>query len=204
MKIVYILDSLSSKSGTERTIIEKANYLSERFGYNVYIIVCTQLPEQPNAYNLSNYVKQIYLQIPYHFQYRYKYPKRLWIKISLYKQLKDSLYRVIRELSPDILIGTNYYIADIVCSINCNAKKIIECHITRNYVLSGKRSKKNSLSKLFIELYKKYYFKVIEFRANAIVTLTEEEKKLWNNVNRVEVIPNFSTMNVFQTSLCNT
>ena len=80
MKITYIYSTLATTGGTERMITEKVNYYSERFGYDVTIITCFQCDDEANFFPISSKVKQINLGIPYYTQYKYKYPKRLWIK----------------------------------------------------------------------------------------------------------------------------
>lgn len=78
MRIVYIIDTLSTKGGAERIISEKMNYMATRYGYDVSIITCYQFPDSmPNCYYLSDKVKQINLCIPLHEQYRHPYPQRL-------------------------------------------------------------------------------------------------------------------------------
>ena len=84
MKIVYVIDSLASKGGAERIIINKMEYLATRFGYDVSIIACYQDDETPNAYpvpeQVSQYKLRNYLSIP---QYQYRYPYRLLVKQRL-------------------------------------------------------------------------------------------------------------------------
>ena len=58
---------MAATGGTERMITEKANYLSERFGYNVTIISCFQHPDEENFFKLSPKVKQINTNIPRDF-----------------------------------------------------------------------------------------------------------------------------------------
>lgn len=204
MKIVYITETLVSNGGTERMVSEKANYLAERFGYEVYIIVCTQRQEQSNAYHLSNHIKQIYLGVPLYSQYKYKYPKRLWIKQKIEREFRYLLTKEIHSLDPDILIGIGHFKADVICNIECKAKKIIECHEARYYTLSGMSQHQNVISKLFLYLFRKRYFKIIEKKADTVVTLTQGDKQLWNKAKHVEVIPNFSPMPIHQTSSCET
>ena len=72
MKIVYILQSLAFKGGTERVITEKVNYLVEHFNYDIYIITFTQQPTESNCYHLSDQIKQINLDIHDYTVYRYK------------------------------------------------------------------------------------------------------------------------------------
>lgn len=202
MTIVYVMESLVPKGGTERIISEKANYLAEQYKYNVYIITCTQQQDQPNAFQLSSSVHQIKLAIPYYSQYCYKYPKRFFVKLSINKKLKEAIIEAVQQINPDILIGIGHYKADLISSIKCRAKKIIECHEARFFTQSGMANHQNVLSKLFTKFYRKLYFRTIERKADVIVTLTEGDKLLWNKAKRIEVIPNFSNIQVSQISSC--
>lgn len=202
MTIVYVMESLVPKGGTERIISEKANYLAEQYKYNVYIITCTQQQDQPNAFQLSSSVHQIKLAIPYYSQFCYKYPKRFFVKLSINKKLKEAIIEAVQQINPDILIGIGHYKADLISSIKCRAKKIIECHEARFFTQSGMANHQNVLSKLFTKFYRKLYFRTIERKADVIVTLTEGDKLLWNKAKRIEVIPNFSNIQVSQISSC--
>ena len=202
MTIVYVMESLVPKGGTERIISEKANYLAEQYKYNVYIITCTQQQDQPNAFQLSSSVHQKKLAIPYYSQYCYKYPKRFFVKLSINKKLKEAIIEAVQQINPDILIGIGHYKADLISSIKCRAKKIIECHEARFFTQSGMANHQNVLSKLFTKFYRKLYFRTIERKADVIVTLTEGDKLLWNKAKRIEVIPNFLNIQVSQISSC--
>lgn len=202
MTIVYVTETLSPRGGTERIITEKANYLAERYKYKVYIISCTQRQDQPNTFPLSPSVEQIKLGIPYYSQYRYKYPKRLFIKLSLNKRLKRSITETIQKINPDILIGIGHYKADIVCSINCRAKKIIECHEARLFTLLETGKNISLISRINTFLFRNLYFRTIEKKADAIITLTEGDRKEWGKAHFTKVIPNFSTMSVSRVSNC--
>lgn len=196
MTIVYILESLVPQGGTERIITEKANYFAEQYKYDIYLVTCTQQQDQANAFPLSPSVKQIKLGIPYYSQYRYKYPKRLFVKLSLNRKLKKAVTAVVQQINPDILIGIGHYQADFVCSINCQAKKIIECHETRQFTLREAGEKRSWLSRMSTFLLRHHYFKAIEKKADAVVTLTEGDRKEWERARQATVIPNFSTMSV--------
>lgn len=202
MKLLYIVESLVPKGGTERIISEKANYFSEKFGYEIYIISCTQKDNQSNAFPLSKSVKQINLGIPYYSQYRYKYPKRLWVRYSINKELRRSLSTIIKSVNPDILIGIGHFKADFVCTIKCQAIKIIECHEARAFTLLETGKRKSLVSRLYISLYRKKYFYTIEKKANAVITLTEGDKNEWCKAKHTRVIPNFSMMYVSRFSNC--
>lgn len=202
MKIAYIYSTFAATGGTERMITEKVNYLSERLGYNVTVITCFQHENEANYFPISPKAKQINLCIPWYSQYKYKYPKRLWVKWRINKLMQTSLNQVINQVNPDILIGVSRFKANSVSKIKCNAKKIIECHeVKYNTVLYIKKNHSFSI-RVFLKLYKYTYFKTIEHHADAVVTLTEDDKLLWKSAKRTEVIPNFSTMHISQYSDC--
>ena len=162
MKIVYIIGSFVIKGGAERILSEKANYFADKCRYDVTIVICTQYPKQSNAYYLSNAVKQIFLDIPLYSQYKYKYPMRLWIKRATNNLLRKSLTKCIQSLNPDYLIGMGHFKANMICSIDCRAKKIIECHEARYFTQSSYANHQSQIIKLFTKFYRKRYFRTIE------------------------------------------
>ena len=195
MKIVYVIDSLGSKGGAERILSDKMNYLATHFNNNVFVITCYQNPLiTPNVYYLSDQVKQINLNISYYSQYKYKYPKRLWVKYSIHRELCRQLKNTIFEIKPDILIGLSYFMGDFVSSIKCNASKIIESHEARIFTLSDNGLNRSWLSKIYMKFYRWAYFRTIETNADVVVTLTQGDAIEWKKARRVEVIPNFTTM----------
>lgn len=201
VKITYIVSSLAQKGGVERIISEKMNYFSDRLGYDVYVVTCFQITKsQKNTFTLSDNVKQINLQFPLHKQYNYNYPKRLWVKWRLNKQFKNLLQQVVQQINPDILITLSYFYADFICSIPCHAVKIVESHEPRTYTLSTREyDLKYSLIKwCYQNLYRILYLRRVERYADVIVTLTKGDAKLWQRANRIEVIPNFTTMNIIE------
>lgn len=202
MKIVYVLPTLAWKGGAERIISEKANYLAEHYGYEVTIVTILQSDTQPNVYPLSNQVNQMNLHIPNYQQFKYSYPKRFFVQLKLRNQLINDLTRTVQQIDPDILIGVSYYYANHVCSINCRAKKIIECHDGRQSVISDFIPNNSFLTPLMVRIHKFLYFKEIEKKADTIVTLSSEAKDLWKHVRHVIVIPNFCNMNISYQSDC--
>lgn len=196
MTITYVVETLYTRGGTERILSEKANYLSDRYGYNVHIISCTQKQDQPNAFPLSPSVKQTCLGIPLYSQYRYRYPKRLFVKLSLNKILRKSVTDLIQKINPDILIGIGHFKADMISTIDCHAKKITECHESRVFTLLENRVNKTLLSSIYLYFFRNKYFQIIEKNTDVVITLTNDDKKEWQKAKCTEVIPNFSTMSV--------
>ena len=186
-----------SSGGTEKMLSEKASYLVDVFGYDVTIISCTQIAGQANTFPLSQNVKQINLAIPYYRQYHYGYPKRLLVKWETNQALKKLLTKTIHQIDPDIVIGVARFAADIVTTIKCRAKKIIECHEARPFIMADMEGNRALVSRLYTNLImKKRYFRMIERHADVVVTLTEGDSHLWKKARHLEVIPNFSTMTV--------
>lgn len=202
MKITYIFTTLAKTGGTERIISQKASYYADKFGYDVTIINCFQQDQDANHYPMSKKIKQINLGIPYFSQYKYKYPKRLWIKWQMNKQLKKSIRQYVQKVDSDILIGISYFKADIVSTVKCRAKKIIECHEAKPFTHSDLKRKRSLLSRAYLYYKRFFYFRTIEHNADAIITLTEGDKMLWKHVKYIDVIPNFSTMPITKYSDC--
>ena len=201
MKIAYIIDSLGSKGGAERILSEKMNYLATHYGYDVHVITCYQDPRiTPNAYFLSEKIKQVNLCIPYYTQYKYKYPKRLWVKNSIYRKLLKKLRETILQIDPDILIGLGYFRADTVCNIKCRAAKIIESHQSRTFTLTSQGLDRSFFTKAYMNVFRRLYFRTIEKKADVVVTLTDGDAQLWKKAKRVMVIPNFTNLPVIKHS----
>ena len=202
MKIAYVFSTLAKTGGTERMITDKANYYAEKFGYDVTIINIFQQDKDANFYLLSNKVKQFNIGIPYFSQYHYKYPKRLWIKWQLNRQIKQCIKQYVQKVDPDILIGISFFKANHVSKVKCKAKKIVESHEAKTFTLSGLNTQQNYITRIFLKIWRYYYFRIIERNVDAIVTLTEGDKMLWRRAKRVEIIPNFSTMTITNYSDC--
>ena len=204
MKIVYVIDTLASKGGAERIISEKMGYLAEHFGCDVSMVTCYQRPAvHPNAYPLSEKVKQINIGIPYYSQFKVGYPKRLFVKWTFHRQLKRQLTETITRLDPDVLVGVSYFNADMLCNIKCKAAKVIEAHEARLYSIQLDGRSSSLLPRTWARLKGTRYFRSIEKRADAVVCLTQGDAQLWKKAQRVEVIPNFSMMPVSRLSRCN-
>lgn len=202
MRIVYFIDSLASKGGAERIISEKMNYLATHYDYDISIITWYQYPEtMPNSYFLSDKVRQINLCFPTHLQYKYSYPKRLWIRWKLAHQLNKELENAVNSINPDIIIGVGYTFADVVCRIKCKAAKIIESHEARMYTKASYLYENHSLlATIYYRIYRKYYLHIIEKNADVVVSLTKGDAFNWKKAKRVEIIPNFSCMPISKLS----
>ena len=194
MKIVYVIDSLASKGGAERVIINKMDYMVNHFGYDISIITCYQDKDTPNAYPVPSGIRQVFLGIPFYSQYKYRYPYRLWVKHSIDKQMQKALTEAVNDVDPDILIGVSYFQANIVTGIKCRAKKVIEVHEPRPFTLSDYGLSRGRLSSWYMKHYRNWYFRKVEEQADIVVTLTSGDAHEWRKARKVQVIPNFTIM----------
>ena len=202
MKIAYVYSTMATAGGTERMITEKANYYVDHLGYDVTIISCFQHENETNYFPTSKKIRQINLGIPYFNQYKYKYPRRLWVKWQANRLLRENIHQAVKQVDPDILIGVSRFKANFISSIPCRAKKIIECHEVRYNTLYDAGVKRSFPVRVFMKIYSFFYFRTVERNADAVVTLTEEDQVLWKRAKHTEVIPNFTTMNISRYSDC--
>lgn len=201
MKIVYIHDAMTLMGGIERILTDKMNYLANVYNYEIFLITSSQ-GNKPFAYPLSAKVRHIDLGINIHHQYRYRYPKRIWIKRQKSRLFKNRLTGVIHQINPDILVCPTNFKADIVCQLDCSAHKIIESHCAKSYTGINEGTKRNLFVNALHKLYMFYFTFVVRSRSHVIITLTEGDKKEWNLANKTVVIPNVVTKVPKEISKC--
>lgn len=187
MKIVYVYDAIACIGGVERILIDKMNYLAEVYDYEVYLITAAQ-GKHPFSFPLSDKVKHIDIDARFHVQYQY--PKRLWVKWCMNRRFKQNLEIQIQHIDPDIVIGTTYYKADVLCNLKCRAKKVIETHCAKSYTGQNDGIVRNKIIQWFYNRQLTSYNQTIERKSNAIVTLAKGDAAEWNKKKNVFVIPN--------------
>ena len=189
MKIVYVYDAIARIGGVERILVDKMNYLAEVYGYEIYLITAAQ-GLHPFSFPLSDKVKHVDIDARFHVQYKYKYPKRLWVKWKLDHDFKHRLQKQIELINPDIIIGTTYYKADVICRLKCRAKKIIESHCAKSYTGQNDGIKRNIFLQWMHTLQLAQYYRTVERRSDIIVALTKGDATEWKKAKNVFVIPN--------------
>ena len=199
MKIVYVLDALANKAGTERMISFKMNYLSER-NYEIYFITASQ-GKHPFSFDLSSKITCVDLNIRFHKIYKYKSVLGLYKRIQLNLLFKKRLTKKISEIDPDIIISTTYFFSDIICKLRCKSKKIVESHCDLT-ILGSINTNDNKLKNLYKINKKKSLIKCIELNCDALVCLTKGEAENWNTSNKY-VIENPLTYYPIETSSLN-
>ena len=191
MRIVYIYDAIARIGGIERVFVEKMNYLAEVYNYDVFLITSSQ-GEHPYPFTLSPQITHFDINVPLHNQYKYKYFTRLWKKILLEQTFEKRLQLRIKEINPDIIVGTSNFKPDVICQLKCNAKKIIESHCARSYTGVNDGVNRNRLMQWLHELQIKRVYKLIEHKCDIVVTLTQNDFTEWRRAKKVQIIPNMT------------
>lgn len=189
MRVVYVYDAIARIGGVERILVDKMNYLAEVYGYEVYLITAAQ-GMHPFSFPLSDKVKHRDIDARFHVQYQYGYPKRLWIKWKLDRRFERNLAKAVAEIDPDIVIGTTYYKADVICRLRCRARKVIESHCAKSYTGQNDGVRRNGVVQWFHNRQLDKYNRTIERRSDAIVALTRGDAAEWKKKENVFVIPN--------------
>ena len=193
MKIVYIYDSIARIGGTERILTDKMNYLAETYGHEVYLITSSQ-GNHPLSFPLSDKVKHIDLDTKFHLQYQHPFLKQLRMGWSLDHKFEQRLKKEITRINPDIISGNTSFKADLICRLDCKAKKVIESHCAKTYT----RIPENRKRSFFKDVKDRYVscqcFREIKRYSDAIVTLTQEDATMWGKDPNIHVIPNTTSI----------
>lgn len=187
MKIIYCVRSLFFSGGVERIITNKMNYLSEVYGYEIYVVTTDQRQKEV-FFSLNKKIKHFDLEINYSDDFNKNFFKRIPIYIQKQKEHKEKLEKTVKKIKPDILISLGYEEKYFLYKLkNKNIKVIREYHLNKNYMLLGKQ-------KNFLYSLKSYYVYLKEIflvnKYDEVIVLTEEDKQQWKN-KKIKVIPNF-------------
>lgn len=188
MKVLYVFRSLAVWGGIERILVEKMNYLSQVYGYDVYMLTSDQ-GNHPIPYHLDDNVHFEDLNIRFHQQYQYSFFRRLWVARTLKRQYEKRLLESIRQIKPDIIICTTADHIDSLGKLKGSIPLVVESHsICLRTIEDGNcwlRRKWN-----------RYQYLRALSKAEALVALTEGDAAEWRKVHpHVVVIPNLVHLN---------
>ncbi|MDE5567203.1 MAG: glycosyltransferase family 4 protein [Muribaculaceae bacterium] len=168
----------------ENILIQKANYLADVLGYDVTIITTDQ-KNRGTFFDLSDKVKIVDLAINYCDGLSSKF----WLlkKICLIRKHRKRLASRLISEKYDIVISLMAFDFTFLCKIKDGSRKILEYHFAK---YSKVHATKNNLKKLIQKKRADNWNNIVSCYDKFIV-LTEEDKRLWGNLNNIEVIPNF-------------
>lgn len=192
MKIAYLYTALTTVGGADRIIIQKANYLADKLGYQVYIITDSQ-NGNPIVFPLSDKVCHIDTHIDFGKQYQYPFLLRAVYYQILMKKYQQSVNKLLKEIQPDIVITTLGRDIDFITSLKDGSRKVGEAHTTRaNSRKIQDLLDKGGIHKLAGNVLKHKLEKNIK-KLDALVVLNKTEKEAWSDLIQARFIPNFLT-----------
>lgn len=195
MKIIYCINCILGTGGMERVLVDRANYLVEKFNYEVYIVTSDEKNDKEPFFKLNSKIKIISLEINSFeglhnnfFIRKYQLKKKENLFLS-------KLTKVVNEIKPDVLVSMGDHSRGIVWQINYPCKKYVENHFSKRYIIEGREiSEKETLKKKIKNFYREYNAKKLIERYDNFLVLTEEDKKNWDGkeekCDKIKVINN--------------
>lgn len=188
MKVLYVFRSLAVWGGIERILVEKMNYLSQVYGYDVYMLTSDQ-GNHPIPYHLDDNVHFEDLNIRFHQQYQYSFLRRIWVAKRLKRLYEKRLSERIRHIQPDIIICTTADHIDSLGKLKGSIPLVVESHsICIRTIEDGNCWIRRKWHRF-------HYLKALS-KVDVVVALTEGDAAEWNKVHpHVVVIPNLVHLN---------
>jgi len=182
MRLLYLTDQIYMHVGRERVLAEKANYFSDKFAHEIFILT-TEQKGHPPLYPISKKVKIIDLEVNYRRDKSYFSLVNLVKIIEHYLRLKLK----IKEINPDIIIilssrPDSFFLNFISGSIP-RIKEFHSSFFAEDESGKGTHSSRKILKKLERYLDSKY---------DLLVVLNDRESRNFSSPN-VAVIPNAVT-----------
>ena len=188
MHILYIYAEISIKGGTDKILVEKANYLVCH-GYDVTIVTESQMGK-PLSFKLEDKVCHIDIGLDFGKQYSQGTFRRFLTYSFLMYKYKRRLKRVVSEQRPDIIITAMGRSLSLLSKIDYNCVKIGEAHTTKKHLRSlHLMEQRGWLYPLFAK-YLRWKMCRNASKLDALVLLTPDDEEDWKNVVKTFVIPN--------------
>jgi glycosyltransferase involved in cell wall biosynthesis len=190
MTIAYIYPAFINVGGADKIIINKANYMADHWGYEVYLITDSQ-NGLPPFFPLSPKVHLVDLGINFFQQYQYGPLKRLSVYLKLMRRYERGLRQMLGQIRPDVVISTFSRDAKFVGLYKQYAKAAIaEVHTTKKNIraLPNLRLKGGVYRLLAAYIERQLNASALKF--DEVVVLNTLEEELWAPVRKVKVINN--------------
>lgn len=201
IKIAYCIPLLNRASGMERVLTIKTNYLAERLGYDVTIIL-TDGKGEPSYFPLSDKVKVVQLDIDIDSLWKYPIWKRFFLYQKRIRIYKKRLSLHLNWIKPDITISLLRREINFINKLKDGSVKMGEIHFGRYKY----RELNISFLPSFINKWlSSLWMKQLEDKIrglNKFIVLTHEDAEQWKGLDNITVIPNPITINSQEKSLC--
>ena len=165
MKLLYVIEHISTVGGLERILIDKMNALAAEDGFDVVLMTIWQDGDRP-AFPLDKRVEQVCLDV--------KRPKSGFGWLATMPKVLYIYNNKVRAIAPDVVIHLRAMGAMLTVFSSWKGYIVFEAHTARQF--SNHR----------------WLYPLMERRADVVVCLTSGDAKNYSGAKRVEVIPNFT------------
>lgn len=187
-KIVYCTPSLYIPGGIERVLTTKVNYFADDLGYEIFIILTDGKDKKP-FYHLSNKIHIIQLGINFEELWNLSFFKKILVYLKKQRKYKKALTMALFKIKPDITITLLRREINFITDIKDGSIKIGEIHVNKENYRNFENENNNFLKYLFSKIWMKDLARHLK-HLDKLVTLTEEDKKKWDELKNVICIPN--------------
>ena len=188
MHILYIYSEISIMGGTDKVLVDKANYLATH-GYQVTIVTEAQMGRKL-SFPLDPAVKHIDMGLDFNKQYQSGFLNRICIYYSLRNKYKKRLRKVLIEEKPDIVSVIVGRSLDFIADIHDGSIKIVEAHTTKHFLRSYHLMEQRGGIFKYLAQYLRWNMCRQVSRLDGIVLLTQRDADDWKEAKRTFVIPN--------------
>lgn len=187
LKIVYCNPSLHIAGGIERVLSVKANYFAEVLGYEIHIVITDGKDKKP-FFDLHPSIRVHQLDINYdEFIPLYLRFFNFFHKRRLHRKRLDEC---LCGIQPDITILLVRREVNFIHRMTDSSLKIAENHIDKNrYLTSINPLLARYVPRLLLKKWQNQFVEKLK-RLDRFVVLTQEDKRLWTELDNLSVIPN--------------
>ena len=185
MRLLYIVRTFQFAGGIERTLTDKANWLSSH-GHEVMLVIYKQDGEP--YFLLNKDIKLYNLDCSVFSLYKYPLYTRLFHYNKLRRIFKERMKHILNDYHPDVIIpvipNAEDFLWDIM-KVASGIKVVVESHVAYDYLLYGK----SITDRLLFLLYSP--FRAIG-KSDLLIALTEHDAVSWrgHHLKNVLVLPN--------------
>lgn len=188
MHILYIYAEISIKGGTDKILVDKANYLVNH-GYDVTIVTESQMGK-PLSFKSEDKVCHIDMGLDFGKQYTQGSFRRFMTYSSLMRKYKSRLKKVVDRQRPDIIISAMGRSLSLLSKIDYDGIKIGEAHTTKPHLRSLHLMEQRGGIFKVIAKYMRWKMCRYASQLDALVLLTPNDAEDWKSVVKTFVIPN--------------
>lgn len=188
MHILYIYPEITIKGGTDKILVEKANYLASH-NYDVTIVTESQM-SRPLSFEINSFVRHVDLGLDFNKQYSQSIVRRLFTYCLLMYKYKRKLRALLSDISPDIVISTLGRNLSLLTKMTDKSLKIGEAHTTKKHLRSLHLMEEKGGISLILAKYMRWNMCRCASKLDALVLLTHDDAESWHKMAHTYVIPN--------------